>query len=130
MGEYRTDRVLAGRIRMRILEWPCDGDEAPVLFIHGVTGSAMAGLRLGKLLTGKRRVIAPDLRGRGGSDMPFSEYGVAAHAKDLLMCLDRLGIERFVVAGHSLGGIIAMFIAAQIPDRVKGLILFDSGAVA
>ena len=130
MGEYKTDRVLAGRIRMHILDWPHNGDDPPVLFVHGITGSGMAGLRLGNLLAGRRRVISPDLRGHGWSDMPFSEYGVAAHAKDLILCMDRLGIQRFVVTGHSLGGIIGLYIAAQYPDRVTGLIMFDSGAVA
>src|SRR5215831_8078969 len=129
MSDYTTDRVLAGRIRMHLLDWPCDSDQPPVLFLHGVTGSGFAGLRLGRLLAGHRRVICPDLRGRGRSDMPFGEYGILTHAKDVLALMDRLGIEQFVATGHSFGGIVALYLAAQCPDRISGLILFDSGAV-
>jgi pimeloyl-ACP methyl ester carboxylesterase len=120
-------RVLASRIRMRVLDWP--GAEPPVLFIHGFSNNALAALRLGNLLAGRRRVIAPDLRGRGDSDMPFGEYGIPTHLRDLVACLNRLGVQRFVVAGHSLGATIGVFLAAQYPDRVTGLILFDGGAI-
>ena len=67
MPDYSSYRVLAGRIQMRVLDWP--GDGPPVLFLHGFSANALASLRLGKLLVNRRRVLAPDLRGRGQSDI-------------------------------------------------------------
>ena len=43
--------------------------------------------------------------------------------------MDRLGVERFVASGHSMGATICVFLAAQFPERVAGLILFDGGAI-
>jgi pimeloyl-ACP methyl ester carboxylesterase len=125
--DYSSYRVLAGRIQMHVLDWP--GDDPPVLFLHGFSANALASLRLGKLLVNRRRVIAPDLRGRGRSDMPFGEYGIPVHVKDVMACMDRLGVERFIASGHSMGATICVFLAAQHPERVAGLILFDGGAI-
>jgi pimeloyl-ACP methyl ester carboxylesterase len=127
VSEYDSYRVLAGRVRMHVLDWP--GNGPPVLFVHHFSANALAALRLGNLLVHRRRVIAPDLRGRGDTDMPFGEYGLQVHVKDVIACLDRLGVERFVASGHSMGAAIAVFLAAQFPDRVAGLMLFDGGAV-
>jgi len=126
MADYESYRVLAGRIRMHVLDWP--GENTPLLFLHGFTANAMAALNLGALLYERRRVIAPDLRGRGLSDMPFGEYGIETHVKDVIACLDRLEIDEVIVSGHSYGAAISLMLAGQYPDRVKGLILFDGGA--
>ncbi len=127
VADYTSDRVLAGRIRMHVLDWP--GEDPPVLFLHHISANALAALRLGTLLVNRRRLIAPDLRGRGRSDMPFGEYGIPVHVKDVMACVDRLGVERFVASGHSMGATISVFVAAQFPERVAGLILFDGGAI-
>jgi pimeloyl-ACP methyl ester carboxylesterase len=127
VSDYDSYRVLAGRVRMHVLDWP--GDGPPVLFVHHFSANALAALRLGKLLVRRRQVIAPDLRGRGYTDMPFGEYGIQVHVKDVMACMDRLGVERFVASGHSMGATIAVFLAAQYPERVAGLMLFDGGAV-
>src|SRR3954453_2734041 len=99
MPDYNSYRVLAGRIRMHVMDWP--GQGTPVLFLHGFTANGLAALPLGNLLMNRHRLIAPDLRGRGLSDMPFGEYGVQTHLKDVLCCLDRLEVDRVVVSGHS-----------------------------
>lgn len=124
---YDSYRVLAGRIRMHVMEW--QGDDPPVLFLHSFTANGLAALPLGNLLLDRRRLIAPDLRGRGLSDMPFGEYGVQVHLNDVIACLDRLGVERVVAAGHSFGATISVFLAAKYPERVAGLLLFDGGAI-
>src|SRR5438045_2004073 len=86
LTDYSSYRVLAGRIRMNVLDWP--GEGPPVLFLHGFSANGLASLRLGKLLVNRRRLLAPDLRGRGHSDMPFGEYGIPVHVKDVMACLD------------------------------------------
>jgi pimeloyl-ACP methyl ester carboxylesterase len=117
---------------MHVLEWP--GGDPPVLFVHGFTANSLAALPLGDLLDERHRLIAPDLRGRGHSDMPFGEYGPQVHLADLTACLDRLAIDRVVIAGHSFGAALAVMLAAQFaersPGRAAGLILFDGGAPA
>jgi pimeloyl-ACP methyl ester carboxylesterase len=129
MSPYTTSRILAGRVRLNIMDWGSSADEPPILFLHGFTANSLASVPLGKLLAGRRRLIAPDLRGRGRSDMPAGEYGIHTHCNDLIGLMDKLGIERFVVAGHSFGATLAVFLAAQAPHRVAGLILYDGGAV-
>ncbi|MCC7449436.1 MAG: alpha/beta hydrolase [Anaerolineae bacterium] len=126
-ADYDSYRVLAGRVRMHVRDWP--GDNPPVVFSHGFSNNGLSALNLGKLLAYRRRVIAPDLRGRGDTDMPFGEYGIPTHVRDVTALLDRLGVDQFVAAGHSMGGAISVFLAAQMPERVTGLILFDGGAV-
>ncbi len=127
MADYDSYRVLAGRIRMHVMDW--QGDDPPVVFLHSFTANGLAALPLGNLLVEQRRLIAPDLRGRGFSDMPFGEYGIQVHINDVLTCMDRLGVERFVAAGHSFGATVSVFLAAQFPERVCGLMLFDGGAI-
>ena len=128
MAEHVTHRVLTGRILMAVRDWP--GAGPPVVFLHSFTGNSLLALRLGSTLAGHRRLLAPDLRGRGRSDAPFGDYGLPIHIQSVMACLDRLGVDRFVAAGHSFGGHISLYLAAEFPERVAGLILFDGGSVA
>jgi pimeloyl-ACP methyl ester carboxylesterase len=111
------------------MDWDGTAVAPPVLFLHAFTGNGLAAFPLARLIGGRRRLIAPDLRGRGHSDMPVSEYGVPMHITDVLGLLDSLYLEKVVVAGHSFGAAIGVHLAAKYPDRVAGLTLFDGGAV-
>lgn len=128
MVEHVIHRVLTGRLLMTVRDWP--GAGPPVVFLHSFTGNSLLALRLGNTLAGHRRLLAPDLRGRGHTDAPSGDYGLPIHLQSVIACLDRLGVGRFVAAGHSFGGHISLFMAAAHPERVAGLILFDGGAVA
>ncbi|PJF36778.1 MAG: hypothetical protein CUN49_03650 [Candidatus Thermofonsia Clade 1 bacterium] len=119
-------RVMAHRVRLLVRDWP--GDQPPVLFLHHITANSIEALRLARLLDGRRRLIAPDLRGRGGSDMPFGEYGLNAHYLELTDALDRLNISQCAVVGHSFGAMLGVLLAAKQPERVGRLILIDGGA--
>jgi pimeloyl-ACP methyl ester carboxylesterase len=123
---HDTYRVLAGRVQLFVRDWR--GEGPPVVFLHSITANSLLALTLGELLNGRHRLIAPDLRGRGQSDMPFGDYGAATHLRDLLTLLDRLRLGQVVLAGHSFGAALSVFLAAEHPDRVEGLILFDGGA--
>lgn len=72
------------------------------------------------------RVIAPDLRGRGASSRPLSGYSLETHCADLIALLDRLGIEKVFLAGHSFGGLLGLYFAAHHPERVLGLTMIDA----
>jgi pimeloyl-ACP methyl ester carboxylesterase len=126
MTEPLTYRVMAHRIRMLVRDW--QGAPPPVLFLHHITANGIEALRLARTLNGRRRLIAPDLRGRGGSDMPFGEYGLAAHYLELVDALDRLNISQCAVVGHSFGAMLGVWLAAHLPERVTHLILIDGGA--
>jgi 3-oxoadipate enol-lactonase len=80
------------------------------------------------ILAGRFRVIVPDPRGSGESPAPDGPYSVAEMAGDALALLDRLGIEKAFVAGHSLGGMVALQMALSAPGRVRSLVLAATGA--
>src|SRR5919197_6407809 len=67
-------------------------------------------------------------RGRGGSAGLPGPYGMAAHARDCVAVLDALGVRDAVVAGHSMGGFVAVVLAHRHPERVRRLVLVDGGA--
>ncbi|MFC4852416.1 alpha/beta hydrolase [Actinophytocola glycyrrhizae] len=106
--------------------WGALDDSPPVLAIHGITANHLAWGMVAPLVPGP--VVAPDLRGRGGSGSLPGPYGMAAHAADCVAVLDALGIERAVVVGHSMGGFVASVLAHRYPARVARLVLVDGGA--
>ncbi|MEO0823125.1 MAG: 3-oxoadipate enol-lactonase [Pseudomonadota bacterium] len=74
------------------------------------------------------RCIGFDKRGHGLSSMPMGAMSIALYAADLLALADRLGVRSFVVCGVSIGGMIAQSAATQAPDRVRALVLCNTGA--
>lgn len=104
------------------------GDRGPVvLAIHGITATHMSWPYVARELQDEAQVIAPDLRGRGGSRGLPGPYGMKAHADDCIAILDHLGVDKAVVLGHSMGGFVAAVMALHYPDRVSDLILMDGG---
>ena len=79
-----------------------------------------------ELLSHSFRVIRPDLRGHGGTEALPGDYTMAELAGDLAALLDALGVERAVIGGISIGGMIAQQFAADFPGRAEALILCDT----
>ncbi len=103
---------------------------APVLLLHGFTGSKENFLPLVAEIDGGGRVIVPDLPGWGASTRRLhSDYGIAAQVARLERFLDEQQIERVHLVGHSMGGHIAGVFAATHPERVESLALIDSAGV-
>lgn len=102
----------------------------PVVCLHGLTRNSrdfeVVAPRIAAL---GRRVIAPDMRGRGKSanDSDPAHYVPAVYAQDVISLLDALQAPRAVFVGTSMGGIITMAIAAIAPDRVAAVVLNDIG---
>jgi lipase len=111
---------------LTVARWGEPADNPPVLAIHGITASHRAWAMVAEAHAGP--VLAPDLRGRGGSGSLPGPYGMAAHAADCVAVLDAFDVERATVVGHSMGGFIAAVIAHRYPDRVGHLVLVDGGA--
>ncbi|MER5377970.1 alpha/beta fold hydrolase [Streptomyces sp. NPDC002553] len=106
-------------------EGPRDGDAAPLVFVHGWTANRHRWDHQVAHFSERRRVIRLDLRGHGES----SGAGVKTVdelAEDVLALLDHLGVERFVLVGHSMGGMISQTIALAHPERVERMVLVNS----
>jgi 2-succinyl-6-hydroxy-2,4-cyclohexadiene-1-carboxylate synthase len=100
------------------------GEGPPLLLLHGFTGSAATWRPFAEAFAGFRR-IAVDLIGHGGSDAPADErrYAMERCIDDLTAVLDALGIERAHVVGYSMGGRVALHLAAAHPERMALLTL-------
>jgi pimeloyl-ACP methyl ester carboxylesterase len=105
------------------------GSGPGVMLIHGLLGSHRSWDGVVGELSREHRVLAPDLFGHGGSAKPRGDYSLGAHAATLRDLLDRLGVERTSLVGHSLGGGIALQFCYLFPDRVDRLVLVSSGGL-
>jgi pimeloyl-ACP methyl ester carboxylesterase len=103
------------------------GRGRPIVFIHGALLNSDLWQRQFETLSHRYQCIAYDLRGHGRSGKtPIKRYSAALFARDLLAILDALRIEKPILCGLSLGGMIAQTFAARYPHRVRGLILCDT----
>ena len=114
---------LASGIRIRVVE---RGDPAApaIVLVHGWGCTAYVfRYNMPAIADAGYRVVAPDLKGHGLSDKPAGadDYTIDALVEHLRETLDALGLERTVLAGHSLGGTLSYHFAARYPGRVRGL---------
>ena len=101
------------------------GTGKPLLLLHGWPEFWLTWEVLMMRLAGRFTLIAPDLRGFGDSDKPDGAYGPDQHTSDMLALMDALGIERFGVVGHDVGGAAMQPLGRMAPDRLAGLFFFD-----
>ena len=99
----------------------------PIVLLHGLSANANEFCGLVDAGLGSRfRVIAPDLRGRGRTDKPAEGYSMGDHASDVITLLDFLELDEVVMGGHSFGALLAIYMAAKIPDRVSKVVVIDA----
>lgn len=125
---YITEtHVPTGGVLLSVAE--AGAGQRPLLIVHGFTGAKEDFTPwLGQLADAGWHAVAPDLRGHGASSKPAEEaaYSFEIMAADMFTLADTLTWERFVLLGHSMGGMIAQIMALSAPQRLEGLILMDT----
>ncbi len=100
-----------------------------MILLHGWPGFWYDWRRVIPPLAAEADVVAPDLRGFGGSDAPDlppeEGYNPVVMAGDVAALMDHLGIERAVIAAHDIGATVAQALARGMPDRVRALVLLN-----
>jgi len=117
--------VQSNGVSLAVHEWP--GKGPAIVCVHGLTANHTCWASIADILSPDHRVIAYDLRGRGESEKPQHGYSLQIHCEDLAGLLDRLGLKRAVIAGHSLGAHIGLAFAVRFPRRISKLVLVDGG---
>ncbi len=112
--------VTANEIRIHLL---AGGQGRAVVLLHGLTDWARAWEPTHAWLDA--RIIAPDLRGHGLSQKPRSGYTLTTFAADVAGVVEELGAAPATLIGHSLGAIVALYVAAHHGCAVRALILVD-----
>ena len=102
------------------------GRETTLLLVHGFPLDRRLWAAQAGAFATMTRVIMPDLRGHGRSQVVPGPFTMEQHADDLAALLDHLKIRHAVVAGLSMGGYVAFAFWRRHPDRVQGLILADT----
>jgi pimeloyl-ACP methyl ester carboxylesterase len=116
-------------LTLHFRDYPGPEDRTPVVVLHGLTRNAREAAATADRIAGERRVIAPDMRGRGMSDYASDSatYNPLHYVADLKALLDQEHIERFVAIGTSLGGLMTMLLALDQPERIAAAALVDVG---
>src|SRR3954469_10103113 len=108
---------------------PGNSGRPALVCVHGAGSSSVIFMEVVRRLSPQRRVVAPDLPGHGQSDRWHAPADVTIEMyRDAVgtVCA-QLGLERAVLLGHSMGGLVALAAAAAWPERVAGLVLVNRG---
>jgi 3-oxoadipate enol-lactonase len=106
------------------------GSGTAMVLLHGYPLDGSIWSEVVPLLADRFELIIPDLRGFGESTTVDTPYTMDTFASDVAGLLDHLGFEKTALAGHSMGGYVALAFAKQYPERVSGLALVSSQALA
>ncbi len=133
-GRWYREREFSSRDGLRLYFRDYGDTRAvatPVLCLSGLTRNCKDFHGLATHLSARRRVLCPDYRGRGRSayDRDWRRYHVRTYLEDIRHLLAVANVHRAVVIGTSLGGVLAMAMAAAMPSAVAGAVLNDIGPV-
>jgi esterase len=119
--------VSVGQLRFRYLDWGTEGLR-PILFLHGGALTAHTWDLCCLALRGEFHCMALDQRGHGDSDWAAdADYSITAQREDIRGFADRLGLDRFVLVGQSMGAINGLAFAVAQPERLSALVMIDAG---
>ena len=122
----------ADGLRLYYRDYSQASSRIPVVCLPGLTRNSRDFEALAGRISETRRVISPDLRGRGKSqyDPDWRNYHPGQYAADLWTLLDALRLEEVIIVGTSLGGWLAMLLNHQRPGRIAGAVMNDIGPEA
>lgn len=101
-------------------------DDSPVICLHGIwdDGKYFVELALEGAFPGQKMYLF-DLRGHGESDKPEVGYGLNNYADDIIAFITERRLDNVVLVGHSLGALTSLLVAAEMPDRIRAMVLED-----
>ena len=119
---FSYQRIPVGGVHLGVAQ---GGAGPPVVLLHGFPQTHLAWREVAVRLARDHRVICPDLRGYGGSDKPPGDYSKRRLAADVVELARALGCERFALAGHDRGALVAFRAALDHPSAVSHLAVLD-----
>ena len=123
----KSKNVTANGINLHYLDWGTEG-QPPLVLLHGLRGHANVWEDVALALCNDYHVYSLDQRGRGDTDhAPGGDYSTDAFVADLKGFVDAIGLDKFILFGHSMGGRNSMAFAGQYPDRLERLCIVDIG---
>ena len=128
-ADARLHPVRTNGVTLSVAEYPGPagaGDDETVVLLHGIGSSGASWSPVVAGLAARFRLLVPDLRGHGASGRPGRGYLLPDYAADLDGLLGAFGLDRPLLLGHSLGGLIALTWARARPDRARAIALEDS----
>jgi pimeloyl-ACP methyl ester carboxylesterase len=122
--------MLKANVKGNSIAYERRGKGTPLVLLHGYPLDHTIWNSVAPLLENEADLILPDLRGFGESDVPGTDFSMADFAADVVGLLDKLGIQKAAIVGHSMGGYVALEFVRAFPRRVLGLGLVSSQALA
>lgn len=122
-----TSEIDVGDVRLAVAEHGAAGPQ--IVMLHGIGSSGESWWPVIDALAERARLIVPDLRGHGASQKPASGYLVPDYARDLDGLLVAYSLDRPIIVGHSLGGLITLHWARHQPARAAKLLIEDAPLV-
>ncbi len=123
----KSKNITANGINLHYLDWGTEG-QPPMVLLHGLRGHANVWEDVALALCNDYHVYSLDQRGRGDTDhAPGGDYSTDAFVADLAGFVDAIGLDKFILFGHSMGGRNSMAFAGQYPDRLERLCIVDIG---
>lgn len=124
MEAFEEKRFNTGEIDINYVVGPNNGP--PLVLIPGQGATWVNYGKVLPLLCAKYRVYAVDVRGHGKSDWTPGDYSFSSIGRDMIVFLKKVVKEPAVISGNSSGGLIALWLAANMPSLVKGIIMEDA----
>lgn len=125
--EPKSKTIAANGINLHYLDWGTAGNP-PLVLLHGLRGHAQVWDDVAAALCADYHVYALDQRGRGDTDhAPGGDYSTDAFVADLAGFVDAIGLDTFILFGHSMGGRNSMAFAGQHSQRLERLCIVDIG---
>ena len=128
---YRRDIIVSEqpRVRLSVIDIDPGASLGTMVFLHGFGGHAPQWQAQIECFVDDYHIVAPDLRGHGRSDKPYTSYTLDEILGDVEAVLRETNVpERFILFGHSFGGAVAAAYAARHPERVEKLILIGTAS--